>query len=84
MKKEKRLNRFEREVQRNRLAGVIGKDRTKIIKCDEAAKLLRREHAWMMRMVRGLTVYRFPGGPFVDPYYISRQALLRKLTQRRK
>lgn len=50
----------------------------------DIAKLLRREHKAMVRIVKELSVYRFPDGPFEDPYYISRNALMRALTERAK
>lgn len=77
----KKPDRFERMLEK---LVFDGESYDPFVHYEDVAKLLRDEHAWMVRMVRDLTVYRFPNGPFEDPYYISRQALLHKLAQRRK
>lgn len=77
----KKPDRFQRTL--NKIV-LDGESDDPFILYEDVIKLLRAEHAWMVRMVRDLTVYRFPNGPFEDPYYISRQALLHKLAQRRK
>lgn len=86
----KKPDRFERAVRKNQRHDEWG---IAIVNADDVSKLLRKEHAWMRRMVESLTRYDHAKDNHDDVCrewsmaqgrWLRRSEVLEQLDQRRK
>lgn len=74
----KKLDRFERAVRKNQRHDEWGID---IVNADDVIKLLRKEHAWMRRMVKKVDAWACQELADNDDVVSE---ILKQLDQRRK